>query len=116
MANRWIQKTAAILERLPPSTSAGMQVLVDQVSPLQDLASVQKSVTKRLQKENEKLRNRLEKLEENVDKTEQRSRNINLVLKGTREHENEICQHTQRPFDEQSKLVAAEPSFGHDKF
>ena len=76
MANRWIQKTAAILERLPPSTSAGMQVLVDQVSPLRDLASVQKSVTKRLQKENEKLRNRLEKLEENVDETEQHGKNI----------------------------------------
>lgn len=88
MANRWIQKTAAILERLPPSTSAGMQVLVDQVSPLRDLASVQKSVTKRLQKENEKLRNRLEKLEENVDETEQHGRNINLVLKGVPEDAN----------------------------
>ena len=83
MANRcWIQKTAAILERLPPST-AGMQVLVDQV-----VASAQKSVTKRLQKENEKLRNRLEKLEENVNETEQHGRNITLVLKGVPEDAN----------------------------
>ena len=100
MANRWIQKTAAILERLPPSTSAGMQVLVDQVSPLRDLASVQKSVTKRLQRKNEKLRNRLEKLEENVDETEQHGRNINLVLKCVPEDANS----TQRE-DTTSKFV-----------
>ena len=94
------KKTAAILERLPPSTFAGMQVLVDQVSPLRDLASVQKSVTKRLQKENEKLRNRLEKLEENVDETEQHGRNINLVLKCVPEDANS----TQRE-DTTSKFV-----------
>ena len=65
-----------------------------------DLASVQKSVTKRLQKENEKLRNRLEKLEENVDETEQHGRNINLVLKCVPEDANS----TQRE-DTTSKFV-----------
>ena len=99
MAESLSEKTTAILSTLPTTTSPETKVLIElvklllqEIKELKELNSdqsvlksqieVQKTVTNRLTKENEKLRDRLDELETHVDENEQHGRNVNLVLKG----------------------------------
>ena len=101
------EKVTAILDQLPENTSPEIQVLVKLVhllldenkndfKKLQDIVEVQKTVSERLvdensrlKKQNESLHRRLIDIEYQVDENEQHDRNINLVIKGVPESNNE---------------------------
>ena len=89
-----IEKTTEVLNKLPVEVSPETQVMVNlikllleevsnsELGSLKGLIAVQKKVTDNLEKENNRLRERLDSLEDHVDEMEQHGRNVNLILKG----------------------------------